>query len=198
MLTDVFIYIENYISLVSTHKTIKKGGVQMAKIGYARVSTQDQSLDGQIDTLEEYGCERIFSEKASGRKTKRTELDKCLDYLREGDILVVYKLDRLGRTTKQLIELSQWLDENSIDLHIIDMNVSTKDAMGKMFFTMMSAFAELEANLLSERTKKGLEAARARGEKVEDLHYQIIRKERSNSYMMNKSCLVKKLLNKQE
>lgn len=154
MLTDVFIYIENYISLVSTHKTIKKGGVQMAKIGYARVSTQDQSLDGQIDTLEEYGCERIFSEKASGRKTKRTELDKCLDYLREGDILVVYKLDRLGRTTKQLIELSQWLDENSIDLHIIDMNVSTKDAMGKMFFTMMSAFAELEANLLSERTKR--------------------------------------------
>lgn len=116
----------------------------MAKIGYARVSTQDQSLDGQIDTLEEYGCERIFSEKASGRKTKRTELDKCLDYLREGDILVIYKLDRLGRTTKQLIELSQWFDENSIDLHIIDMNVSTKDAMGKMFFTMMSAFAELE------------------------------------------------------
>ena len=101
----------------------------MAKIGYARVSTQDQSLDGQIDTLEEYGCERIFSEKASGRKTKRTELDKCLDYLREGDILVIYKLDRLGRTTKQLIELSQWFDENSIDLHIIDMNVSTKDAL---------------------------------------------------------------------
>lgn len=106
----------------------------MAKIGYARVSTQDQSLDGQIDTLEEYGCERIFSEKASGRKTKRTELDK-------------------------------WLDDNSIDLQIIDMNVSTKDAMGKMFFTMMSAFAELEANLLSERTKKGLEAARSRGRK---------------------------------
>ncbi|MEN3967510.1 recombinase family protein, partial [Mammaliicoccus sciuri] len=71
----------------------------------------------------------------------------------------------LGRTTKQLIELSQWLDENGIDFHIIDMNVSTKDAMGKMFFTMMSAFAELEANLLSERTKKGLEAVRARGRK---------------------------------
>ncbi|MDW4488868.1 recombinase family protein, partial [Staphylococcus saprophyticus] len=103
--------------------------------------------------------------KASGRKTKRTELDKCLDYLREGDILVIYKLDRLGRTTKQLIELSQWLDESSIGLHIIDMNVSTKDAMGKMFFTMMSAFAELEANLLSERTKKGLEAVRTRGRK---------------------------------
>ena len=71
-----------------------------------------ESLDGQIDTLEEYGCERIFSE--SGRKTKRTELDKCLDYLREGDILVIYKLDRLGRTTKQLIELSQWFDKTAL------------------------------------------------------------------------------------
>lgn len=135
----------------------------MAKIGYARVSTRDQSLDGQIDTLKEYGCERIFSEKVSGRKKKRTELDKCLDYLREGDILVIYKLDRLGRTTKQLIELAQWLETNDIELQIIDMNINTKDAMGKMFFTMMSAFAELEANLLSERTKKGLDAARARG-----------------------------------
>lgn len=137
----------------------------MAKVGYARVSTRDQSLDGQIDTLKEYGCERIFSEKVSGRKKKRTELDKCLDYLREGDVLVIYKLDRLGRTTKQLIELAQWLENNDIELQIIDMNINTNDAMGKMFFTMMSAFAELEANLLSERTKKGLEAARARGRK---------------------------------
>ena len=135
----------------------------MAKIGYARVSTRDQNLDGQIDTLTEFGCSKIFSEKVSGRKVKRTELDKCLDYLREGDTLVIYKLDRLGRTTKQLIELAQWLDENNIDLQIVDMNISTKDAMGKMFFTMMSAFAELEANLLSERTKKGLAAARSRG-----------------------------------
>lgn len=137
----------------------------MAKVGYARVSTRDQSLDSQIDALEKYGCERIFSEKVSGRRKKRTELDKCLDYLRDGDTLVIYKLDRLGRTTKQLIELSQWLDDNNIDLQIIDMNISTNDAMGKMFFTMMSAFAELEANLLSERTKKGLESARARGNK---------------------------------
>ncbi|HDE6444105.1 TPA: recombinase family protein [Staphylococcus aureus] len=135
----------------------------MAKVGYARVSTRDQSLDSQIDALEKYGCERIFSEKVSGRRKKRTELDKCLDYLRDGDTLVIYKLDRLGRTTKQLIELSQWFDNNKIDLQIIDMNISTKDPMGKMFFTMMSAFAELEANLISERTKKGLEVARARG-----------------------------------
>jgi len=135
----------------------------MSKIGYARVSTKDQNLNSQIDALNEYGCERIFSEKVSGRKYNRTELDKCLDYLREGDTLVITKLDRLGRTTKQLIELSQYLEENEIDLEITDMNINTKDAMGKMFFTMMGAFAELEANLLSERTKKGLEAARSRG-----------------------------------
>ena len=135
----------------------------MAKIGYARVSTRDQKLDSQIDVLKEYGCDRIFSEKVSGRKYNRTELDKCLDYMRDGDTLVITKLDRLGRTTKQLIELSQYLENENIDLQIIDMNITTKDAMGKMFFTMMSAFAELEANLLSERTKKGLDSARARG-----------------------------------
>lgn len=135
----------------------------MSKIGYARVSTKDQNLDSQIDVLMEYGCERIFSEKVSGRKFKRTELDKCLDYMREGDTLVITKLDRLGRTTKQLIELAQHLEDNAIDLEIIDMNIKTQDAMGKMFFTMMSAFAELEANLLSERTKKGLDSERARG-----------------------------------
>ena len=135
----------------------------MVKIGYARVSTQDQNLDSQIDLLKDYGCNRIFSEKVSGRKYKRTELDKCLDYMREGDTLVITKLDRLGRTTKQLIELSQHLEDNEIDLEIVDMNINTNDAMGKMFFTMMSAFAELEANLLSERTKKGLASARARG-----------------------------------
>lgn len=135
----------------------------MSKIGYARVSTRDQNLDSQTDTLKDYGCERIFSEKVSGRKYQRTELDRALDYMREGDTLVLTKLDRLGRTTKQLIELSQYLEDQGIDLEIIDMNINTKDAMGKMFFTMMSAFAELEANLLSERTKKGLDAARARG-----------------------------------
>nr|HEH8429776.1 recombinase family protein [Staphylococcus aureus] len=135
----------------------------MANIGYARVSTRDQSLDLQIDALSNFGCEKIFSEKVSGRKVNRTELDKCLDYLREGDTLVIYKLDRLGRTTKQLIDLAQWLENNNIELQIIDIHINTKDPMGKMFFTMMSAFAELEANLLSERTKKGLESARARG-----------------------------------
>lgn len=138
------------------------GDIFMVKIGYARVSTKEQNLDSQIDVLKTYGCERIFSEKVSGRKYKRTELDNCLDYMRDGDTLVITKLDRLGRTTKQLIELSLYLGNENINLQIIDMDISTKDAMGKMFFTMMSAFTELEANLLSERTKKGLDSARAR------------------------------------
>lgn len=138
------------------------GDIFMVKIGYARVSTKEQNLDSQIDVLKTYGCERIFSEKVSGRKYKRTELDNCLDYMRDGDTLVITKLDRLGRTTKQLIELSLYLGNENINLQIIDMDISTKDAMGKMFFTMMSDFTELEANLLSERTKKGLDSARAR------------------------------------
>ena len=91
----------------------------MAKIGYARVSTQDQSLDSQIDILKNFGCSKIFKEKVSGRKIKRSELDKCLEYLREEDTLVVYKLDRLGRTTKQLIELAQWLENNNIELQTV-------------------------------------------------------------------------------
>lgn len=139
--------------------------IKITRIGYARVSTLDQSLNSQIDMLQENNCERIFSEKVSGRKERRTELDKCFDYLRSGDTLVITKLDRLGRTTKQLIELAQELEDRNIELHILDTNINTNTAMGKMFFTMMSAFAELEANLLSERTKKGLDSARARGRK---------------------------------
>lgn len=104
--------------------------------------------------LQNLGVSLSLVKKISGRKVKHTELDKCLDYLRESDTLVVYQLDRLGRTTKLVIELSQWFDDNEIDLQIIDMNISTKDAMGKMFFTMTSAFAELEVNSLNERTKK--------------------------------------------
>lgn len=76
---------------------------------------------------------KYLAKKVSGRKVNRTELDKCLDYLREGDTLVIYKLDRLGRTTKQLIDLAQWLENNNIELQIIDMNINTKDPMGKMF-----------------------------------------------------------------
>ncbi|PZE19030.1 recombinase family protein [Paenibacillus xerothermodurans] len=135
----------------------------MAKIGYARVSTADQSMDLQIDALNAAGCERIFGEKVSGKKNDRSELMRCLDYLRPGDTLVIWKLDRLGRTTKQLIELSHNLREREISLQIITLGVDTSNPAGKLFFAIMAGLAEMEAETIRERTKAGLEAARARG-----------------------------------
>ncbi|MEE6209000.1 recombinase family protein [Salarchaeum sp. III] len=137
----------------------------MAKIGYARVSTQDQNLDTQVEMLKKEGCEKVFQEKASGSKGDREEFQKCLDYLRPGDTLVVYKLDRLGRTTKQLVDLATHLKEHDIDLHSIKDNLNTETAQGRFFFYIMSAFAEMEGELIRERTRAGLESARARGRK---------------------------------
>jgi DNA invertase Pin-like site-specific DNA recombinase len=137
----------------------------MDKIGYARVSTKDQNLEPQIEALEKEGCKKIFSEKISGRKEQRTELDKCLEYLRPGDTLVVYKLDRLGRTTKQLINLVGDLSEQGVNFKSLSNNIDTSTPQGKFFFTIMAGFAEMEAELNRERTMAGLASARARGRK---------------------------------
>lgn len=137
----------------------------MAKIGYARVSTQDQSLDLQMDELKKAGCEKFFSEKMSGAKDDRPQLEACLEYLRKDDVLVVYKLDRLGRSTKQLITLIEELKEKGIHFQAITNGIDTSTAQGKFFFTIMAGFAEMERELIRERTKAGLEAARARGRK---------------------------------
>ncbi|PAF20074.1 resolvase [Terribacillus saccharophilus] len=137
----------------------------MSKIGYARVSTKDQNLEPQIEALEKEGCSKVFSEKVSGRKQQRTELDKCLEYLRQGDTLVVYKLDRLGRTTKQLINLVGDLSDQGINFKSISNNIDTSTPQGKFFFTIMAGFAEMEAELNRERTMTGLASARARGRK---------------------------------
>lgn len=134
----------------------------MTKIGYARVSTLDQNLEMQLDELKKVGCAKIFKEKASSVK-KRSEFEKCLEYLREGDTLVVWKLDRLGRTTKKLLELIDDLKERNIDLQIITLGVDTSTAAGRLFFTMMAGLAEMERELIRERTNAGLKAARARG-----------------------------------
>ncbi|TCI50360.1 recombinase family protein [Exiguobacterium sp. SH5S13] len=134
----------------------------MTKIGYARVSTLDQNLDSQLDELKIAGCTKVFQEKASSVK-KRPEFEKCLDYLREGDTLVVWKLDRLGRTTKKLLELIDDLKDRGINLQIITLGVDTSTAAGRLFFTMMAGLAEMERELIRERTNAGLQAARARG-----------------------------------
>ena len=135
------------------------------KFGYARVSTADQVLDRQTDQLDKQNCDEILTEKISGKKKSRPEFDRLMDKLRPGDSVVIVSLDRLGRNLKHLIELSSKFEEMGVELISLKENIDTSTAMGKFFFQMTGAFAEFEANLLSERTKEGLEAARARGRK---------------------------------
>ena len=135
------------------------------KIGYARVSTKDQVLDLQIDALEKDGCELIFKETASGAKTDRPELQKLLNHLRKGDIVVVYKLDRLGRSLKHLLDIVAELNQKEVGIRSINDAIDTTTPQGRLFFNISASFAEFERDLIRERTKSGLEAARARGRK---------------------------------
>lgn len=135
------------------------------KIGYARVSTADQSLDLQLDALLEAGCQKIYEEKASGGKDDRPELLKALEMLREGDTFIVYKLDRLARSTLKLIETLDLLNKKGVEFISLSDNIDTSTAAGKAMFGMMAVFAEFERSIIRERTVAGLEAARARGRK---------------------------------
>jgi DNA invertase Pin-like site-specific DNA recombinase len=137
----------------------------MTLIGYARVSTDGQNLDAQLDALRAAGCERVFIDKLSGKLASRPEWDACLAYLREGDVLVATKLDRIGRSVKNLIEVAEQLRERSIDLKVLLQGIDTSTSAGKMMFHMLAAIAEFERDLISERTHEGLVAARARGRK---------------------------------
>ena len=136
------------------------------KIGYARVSTKDQVLDLQIDALEKDGCELIFKETASSAKTDRPELQKLLNHLRKGDIVVVYKLNRLGRSLKHLLDVVAELNQKEVDIRSINDAIDTTTPQGRLFFNISASFAEFERDLIRERTKSGLEAARARGKNV--------------------------------
>jgi len=136
------------------------------KVGYARVSTFEQDLDLQLDALEKEGCDRIFCDQGeSGAKGSRSEWDNCLGHLREGDMLVIWKLDRASRSTKHLIELAEDLKKKSIELRSLKEQIDTSTAMGKFFFRMTASIAELERDIIRERTLAGLAAARARGRK---------------------------------
>jgi DNA invertase Pin-like site-specific DNA recombinase len=133
------------------------------RIGYARVSTRDQHPEAQADALTGAGCERVFTDKASGKLARRPELDEVLRTLRAGDQLVVTKLDRLGRSLEHLIDLAHDLQGRKVDLVVLDQGIDTSTAVGRMFFQILGAIAEFEHALMSERTRDGLEAARARG-----------------------------------
>ena len=134
-------------------------------IGYARVSTRDQTPRLQLDALREAGCERIFAETASGAKHDRQELAAALAYMRSGDSLVVWKLDRLARSTRQLLETVEDLERRGIGLKILTQNMDTTSAGGRLIFTVFSAIAEFEREIICERTRAGLDAARSRGRK---------------------------------
>lgn len=135
-------------------------------IGYARVSTEDQRMDLQIDALRKAGCDDddfIYKEHASGKTAKRAELQRCLGTLRKGDTLVVYKLDRLGRSMKDLISIVTKLGERGVEFRSLTENIDTTTPAGTFFFHLFGSFAQFERDLISERTKAGLAAARARG-----------------------------------
>jgi DNA invertase Pin-like site-specific DNA recombinase len=135
------------------------------KIGYARVSTHEQNLEMQIDALKQFGCEEIFTEKVSGTKDNRTQLDIALKTLRSGDAFVCYKLDRIARSTKKLIEISEYLEQGHVELVSLQDHIDTSSAIGKAMFKMLAVIAELEADIIRERTLSGLSSARARGRK---------------------------------
>jgi DNA invertase Pin-like site-specific DNA recombinase len=137
----------------------------MANVGYARVSTRDQHPEAQTDALTAAGCERIFTDKASGKLARRPQLDKALEFLRADDVLVITKLDRLGRSVRNLIDLAEALKNRDVGLRVLDQGIDTTTPAGRMFFHVLAALAEFEASLISERTLDGLEAARARGRK---------------------------------
>jgi DNA invertase Pin-like site-specific DNA recombinase len=134
-------------------------------IGYARVSTRDQKPHLQLDALRDVGCERVFEETASGAKRDRPELKAALDFMRAGDSLIVWKLDRLARSTRQLLETVEALDKRGIGLKILTQDIDTTNAGGRLIFTVFSAIAEFEREIIRERTRAGLDAARSRGRK---------------------------------
>ncbi|MCL6484016.1 MAG: recombinase family protein [Janthinobacterium lividum] len=132
-------------------------------IGYARVSTADQNLALQTDALTKAGCERIFTERASGAVSDRAGLAEALAFAREGDSLVVWKLDRLGRSMKGLVDLAAALEGRKIDLRSLTDGIDTRGAAGRFFFNVMAALAVMERELILERTNAGLAAARLAG-----------------------------------
>ncbi len=133
------------------------------KIGYARVSTKEQNLHRQIDSLKAAGCEKIFADKISGAKFNRPELNLLKAQLRSGDIVVIDKLDRLGRSLKDLISIVSEFESDGVSFISLQDNIDTTTASGKLIFHIFASLAEFERSLISERTKAGLTAARARG-----------------------------------
>lgn len=133
------------------------------KIGYARASTREQSFDLQLDALRQAGCEKIYQEAVSGAQATRPRLDLMLDHLRAGDVLIIWKLDRLGRSLRHLVELVHGLQNKGVGLQSLNDLIDTTTPQGRLSFNLFASLAEFERDLIRERTQAGLSAARARG-----------------------------------
>jgi DNA invertase Pin-like site-specific DNA recombinase len=133
--------------------------------GYARVSTESQNLDRQLDALKRYGVDQIFCEKMTGTRKDRPELNKLLDRATAGDTIVIESLSRLGRSTKDLIELMEIFNQKGANLISLKESIDTTTSTGKLLFTLISAIAQFERDVIADRTREGLAAARARGRK---------------------------------
>src|SRR5699024_7582107 len=156
--------------LVYNKSTLNVWRCRQVIIGYCRVSTKDQDTQLQEAAIKEYAQERelpyeLYIEKVSGTKTNRTELQNALKAAQKGNIFVVYKLDRLARSTKQLIDITTELEEQGIEFVSLSDNIDTSTSAGKAMFGMLAVFAEFERNIIAERTRSGLEAARKKGKK---------------------------------
>jgi len=135
----------------------------MAIVGYARVSSVGQSLDVQLDKLKSYKCDRIFKEKRSGTNSDRPQLTQCRDYVREGDTLVITKLDRLARSTFHLTQIAEELRSKKVELVVLDQHIDTSTATGKLLFNMLASIAEFETEIRKERQMDGIAKAQEKG-----------------------------------
>ncbi len=133
------------------------------RLGYGRVSTSDQNPDSQRDALNKAGIDQIFLDTFTGTKANRPELNRMKDQLRAGDTIVITRLDRLGRSTKDLLNLVSDLKDQGVNLEVIEQNINTSTPEGKLFFTLVASFAEFEREIMRARTIDGLASARARG-----------------------------------
>ena len=150
--------IQNLCHLI-LHLTEREG--MMALVGYARVSSVGQTLTVQLDKLQQ--CDKIFQEKVSGLDAKRSQLATCLEYVREGDTLVVTKLDRLARSTLHLCQIAAELERKQVALQVLDQNIDTNSATGRLLFNMLGAIAQFETEIRAERQREGIQKARERG-----------------------------------
>jgi DNA invertase Pin-like site-specific DNA recombinase len=152
-----------FIFDTSIENLMLKRELQPLRIGYARVSSHDQNLEMQLDALKKTGCKRIFTDKLNGAQVERPGLREALSQLRQADTLVVWKLDRLGRSVKGLVDLVNELEAQKVHFQSITDGIDTKTPTGRFFFHVMASLAQMERELIMERTRAGLEAARRQG-----------------------------------